>query len=162
MPLRRHGIRARISESDGHTTCVGGIIGGRITTRNRRWRILLGRFNYFVVEEVERGAKDNPLDTIFISFAKSLPYSLFFWSLASDTDSSASTPRTWRILLNLAKLDPLRGDVMTGISKIKHAPKCSIRIRLGYLKQWKVGGIGGRQREFIDGGYHTRVGNGPF
>jgi len=51
---------------------------------------------------------------------------------------------------------------VTCISEIEHAPKLSVGVGFGYLKQGKIGRIRGRKGQFIDGGYDASICDGPF
>lgn len=118
--------------------------------------------NKNILEEVQSSAEDYPFDTIFIPFAQSLPHSLFFGGLARDADPGTSTIGTWRVFLDLTKLNTFGGYVVACVGKIKHAPEGGVWVRLRDLKEGKIRRVRGRERELVNRGNDTRVGDGPF
>ena len=82
------------------------------------------------LEQVEGSTEDDPFDTVLVSLTEGLPNGLFLGGFTGDADAGAATVGPWWVLLDLAKLDSLWGDVMTSISEIEHAPEPGIGIGL--------------------------------
>jgi len=87
------------------------------------------------LEKIKRGAQHNPLHTILVSLPERLPYSFLLRRLSRDTDSGPTTIRPGRVLLDLAKLNPLGWDIMPRIREIKQAPERCIWVRFADLEQ---------------------------
>ena len=91
-----------------------------------------------------------------------MPNRLLLWSLAGDADSSTTTIGSWRVLLDLAKLDALGGYIVAGIGEIEHAPEDGVGVGLGYLEEREIRGVRRGEGELVDGGDDAGVGYGPF
>lgn len=120
----------------------------------------------FLIDKVERGTKDNPLDHILVAFAKSLPYGFLFGGTTSDSyaGSSTATFSRNRIFLDATELDTLGRNQVAGIRKVEHGPPSRVGVRLGDLEQGLIvtRSVGVRQRELVHGCMDTRVGDSPF
>ena len=114
------------------------------------------------LEEIESCTKDDPFNAIFVTLPKSLPNSLFFWWFPCDTDASASSVCTRRILLYFAEFNTFRWYIMASIGKVKHAPESGIWIWFWYLEKGKIGRIWWWEWKFIDRRNNTSVSDGPF
>jgi hypothetical protein len=101
------------------------------------------------LKEIQSCAKDNPFYAVLVTFPQCLPDCLLFRRFSRDGDTSATAIGARRVFLDLAKLDALRGDVVAGIGKVKHAPKGGVWIRLGNLEKWKVWRIGRWKGELV-------------
>lgn len=64
--------------------------------------------------------------------------------------------------MDLAKLDTLRGDVVSGVCEVEHTPERSVRIGFGYLEEREIRGVWRRQGQLVDRGENTGIGDGPF
>lgn len=153
---RRRGDWAWIAQSHRWWT------GSRCAACARRWWILLGGFDDFVVEEVQSCAKHDPFDAVLVALAESLPYGLLFWCLARDANPGTASIGTWWVLLDLAEFDAFRGYIVASVGKVEHAPECSIGVWLRDLKERQIRGIGGRKRELVDRRDDSGVGDGPL
>ena len=115
-----------------------------------------------ILEKVERSTENDPFHTILISLPKSLPHGLLLGCLTRDSDARATTIRSRRVLLDLPKLNTLRGDVMPRIRKIEHTPEPGVWVRLRDLEEWEIRAVRGGEGELVDGRDDTGVGDGPF
>jgi hypothetical protein len=113
------------------------------------------------LQQIERGTEDNPFDTILITLSKGLPNGLFLGRLPRDTDSGTTTALS-RILLYLSEFNPFRGDQMTGICEIKHAPMGCVEIWFRDLEEREIGGVWRGESESVDRGDDSSVGDCPF
>lgn len=111
------------------------------------------------LKQIERRAQHDPFNTVLIPFSQGLPDSFFLRSLSSDTDSSSPPIRTRWILLNFAKFDALRRDIVASIGEVKHAPKCCIWVGFGDLEQREIRRIGRRERKLVYWRDDTGIGN---
>lgn len=149
--------------------------------RDRRgWWVLLGGFHDLVtagchvsglvrwdewenlLEKVEGCAEDDPFDTVLVALSQGLPYRLFFQCLASDADPRSSAVGTRRVLLYLSKFDTLGGNIMPSISKVEHAPECSVWVRLGDLEEREIWRVGRWEGQLVYRGNDARIRDGPF
>jgi len=133
---------------------------------DRGWgrAILFRGFDDLVVKQVEGGAQHNPLNAVLVPFSQRLPDCFLFGGFACNADAGAATTaiRPGRVLLDLAKFDALGRDVMACISEIEHRPEACVRIRLRYLEEGEIGGVGGGQGELVNGRDDARIGYGPL
>lgn len=129
-----------------------GTAHGSVSKGDWCWRcVLLCGLDDLVVEKVECGAKDDPLDAVFVALSQGLPNGLFFGGLACDTDTGPSTVGSGWVLLDLAKLDTFRRNVMAGISKVEHGPEGGVWIGFRDLEEGEVRGVWRGERELVDG-----------
>jgi hypothetical protein len=96
-----------------------------------------------LLEKIQSRTKYDPFHTVLVAFSQGLPHCLLLRGFPRDADTRTATIRARGVLLYLAKFNSFRRNIMTSICKIEQAPECCIGIRLGYLKEGKIRGIGG-------------------
>jgi len=82
------------------------------------------------LKEIESCTEYDPFNTNVTATTESLPNSFFFWGFPCDANARASSVGTRGVLLYFAEFNTFGWYIMTSISKVKHAPECSIWIGL--------------------------------
>lgn len=130
------------------------------------WLAALRRLDNLVIEYVESSAEDDPLDHVLVALAKRLPYCFLFRRLSGngDTRAASTSATSCGIFLNLAKLDSLWWNEVTGVGEVEHGPPCCVGIGFGNLEERLLvtRRVGIWQSEFVDGSVNACIGDGPF
>lgn len=130
------------------------------------WLATLCGLDDLVVEHVEGSAEDDPFDHVLVTLAERLPDCFLLWGFScnGDTGTASTSASCCCIFLDLAKLDTLWWDEVTGVSEVEHGPPGCVGVGFRDLEErllvaWCVWIW---QGEFVDGGVDARVGDGPL